>query len=57
MPRARLELARLAAQAPKTCVAANFTTSANFQFLLANLEFIELNTKRQKREEKVKSDK
>ncbi len=43
MPRARLELARLTAQASKTCVATNYTISAaqfstNFEFNESNDE-------------------
>src|SRR5437870_5778479 len=38
MPRAGLEPARLAAQAPKTCVAASYTTSALCRNLIKNAE-------------------
>jgi hypothetical protein len=37
MPRARLELARLASWAPKTHVATSYTISALFKSIIANL--------------------
>lgn len=41
MPRARLELARLTTQASKTCVATNYTISADTPLIFNNLKSIE----------------